>query len=81
MTQPLRASRRAFHICPRRGCYREVSNAIFCCPDDWEDLTPRAQALIGETAGLNLLALERRMAINKAMVEWKALDANGKRTQ
>lgn len=65
---------RKTHKCPRRSCPRQVPNRLFACPDDWFALTQPTRVAIEQTAGLPLLAPERRAAIEDALTEYRQLE-------
>jgi hypothetical protein len=63
-----------FHRCPRKGCQAQVSDSLFCCPDDWWDLPVKARKWVVKTAGLSILLPERRGAIEFARRCWNIAD-------
>lgn len=63
-------SARGFHACPRAGCGRQVPNSLYACPSDWGLLPRKVQRLITRTAGLPVLATERRYAFEQARLAW-----------
>lgn len=60
------------HACPGLTCGLSVDDRLFCCYQHWHALSQRARRDIGATAGLSLLALPRRRAIEAALKEWRA---------
>lgn len=67
------------HECPRKGCKRQVSNSLYACLTDWEDLTPETQRAIRSTARLSVLATQRRNAFEMARQDWEDADEQAER--
>lgn len=59
-----------FHTCPRAGCGRTVPDSLYACPFDWGLLPRKVQRLINRTAGMSVLAAERRYAFEQARLAW-----------
>lgn len=60
------------HVCP--GCRKvDVSDTILACAPCWWKLTQTTRNLIFDTAKMSILSPGRRVALERAMKEWKAL--------
>lgn len=58
------------HECPRKGCRKQVPDAMFSCYDDWTSLPREVRVWIGRTAKLSILSHDRRRAFEAARRAW-----------